>query len=144
MNVEERLYMLFSAPDLLRQAATLIDQRAASRDRPAERSMRAAVQAFNVLTTQSLTELQGWIFMAVLKIARAQAGSLNPDDYLDGAAYMALALEHALGGLEGDPLPAANEAEPEVTTDHGKASETSEGGYRGRAKILQDWKSREA
>lgn len=136
--------MLFSAPDLLRQAATLIDQRAASRDRPAERSMRAAVQAFNALTAQSMTELQGWIFMAVLKMARAQAGSLNPDDYLDGAAYMALALEHALGGLAGGPSPAANEAVSEAPTDYSEASETFERGYRDRARILQEWKSREA
>lgn len=82
-----------SAPDLLREAATIIDQRSASRDLPAERAMRRTVGAFNMLTGQSLTETQGWLFMAVLKLARASAGAFQRDDLLDGAAYMALALE---------------------------------------------------
>ena len=81
------------APDLLREAATIIDQRSASRDLPAERAMRRTVGAFNTLTGQSLTETQGWLFMAVLKLARASAGAFQRDDLLDGAAYMALALE---------------------------------------------------
>lgn len=136
--------MSSSAPDLLRHAATLIDQRAASRDRPAERSMRAAVQAFNMLTTQSMTELQGWVFMAVLKLARAQAGTLNPDDYLDGAAYLALALEHALGSPGGDSPPAVHAGLPKATASHTGSSEPAEADYRGRARILQEWKARDA
>lgn len=106
------------ASNLLRQAAELIDQRAVSRDRPAERSMRAAVEAFNVLTGLSLTELQGWTFMAVLKIARAQGGTLNPDDYLDGAAYLALALECVAGTSKGLPEATTNEgvSKPPETT----------------------------
>jgi len=80
--------------------------------------MRAAVEAFNVLTGLSLTELQGWTFMAVLKIARAQGGTLNPDDYLDGAAYLALALECVSGTLKGLPEVIVNEGvfgPPEIT-----------------------------
>lgn len=82
-----------SAPDLLREAADVIDQRAVGRDLPAERAMRRTVGAFNTLTGQTLTETQGWLFMAVLKLARASAGAFQRDDLLDGAAYMALALE---------------------------------------------------
>lgn len=82
-----------SAPDLLREAADIIDQRSASRDLFAERAMRRTVGAFNTLTGQTLTETQGWLFMAVLKLARASAGAFQRDDLLDGAAYMALALE---------------------------------------------------
>lgn len=81
------------APDLLREAADVIDQRAVGRDLPAERAMRRTVGAFNTLTGQTLTETQGWLFMAVLKLARASAGTFQRDDLLDGAAYMALALE---------------------------------------------------
>ena len=133
-----------SAPELLRYAATLIDQRANSRDRPAERSMKSAVNAFNALTAQSMTELQGWVFMAVLKLARAQAGTLNPADYLDGAAYLALALEHALGSPGGDSPPAVHAGLPKATASHRDDSGPAEADYQGRARILQEWKARDA
>lgn len=154
--------MMSSAPEFLRHAATLIEQRAASRDLPAERSMKSAVEAFNALTSQSLTELQGWVFMAVLKMARAHAGALNPDDYLDGAAYMALALEHALEALGREFEPAANDAVPttapaasgapgaadELLAELRKQAEAQEASAKiakrakSRARILQEWKSR--
>jgi len=64
-----------------------------------ERSMAACVEAFNALEGTSLSERQGWVFMQVLKIARAAAtaknGQCNADDYIDGAAYAALAAEAA-------------------------------------------------
>ena len=84
------------APAILRKAAQTIDDRAADRDLPAERSMARAVGAFNTLTGQSLTITQGWLFMAVLKLARATAGKFNPDDQMDAAAYVALALENEI------------------------------------------------
>jgi hypothetical protein len=82
-----------TAPDFLREAAALIDRRASERDLPAERSMRRTVTAFAALTGQPLTETQGWLFMAVLKLSRASAGAFQPDDLLDCAAYVALGLE---------------------------------------------------
>ena len=88
------------ASELLRKAAHTIEERAAQRDLPAERSMARAVGAFNTLTGQDLTETQGWLFIAVLKLARATAGKHNPDDLLDAAAYVALALENEIGGKE--------------------------------------------
>lgn len=33
------------------------------------------------------------LMMALLKIARTKAGDFNPDDYVDGAGYMACAAE---------------------------------------------------
>lgn len=57
--------------------------------------MAKTVAAFNALTGASLTETQGWTFMAVLKLARASQGRLQMDDYVDGAAYIALAGESA-------------------------------------------------
>jgi len=103
--------MFMRAPDLLREAADIIDQRSASRDLSAERAMRRTVGAFNTLTGQTLTETQGWLFMAVLKLARASAGAFQRDDLLDGAAYMALALEAEIDHASqtavepvGDPL----------------------------------------
>lgn len=84
------------ADEILNKAAGHIADRAASRDTPeGERSMARTVAAFNALFGTSLTEVQGWLFMALLKAARASAGGHNPDDYEDGAAYFALAGECA-------------------------------------------------
>lgn len=84
------------AVDLLVQASDAIHQRATLRDQPTgERSMGRAVAAFNALHDTSLTETQGWHFMELLKLARATGGSFHVDDYIDGAAYAALAGEAA-------------------------------------------------
>lgn len=88
-----------AAPDLLLEAADAIGHRAAQRDQPdGERSMRRTVAAFNAMYGTRLTEEQGWRFMEILKIARAAGGKPHRDDYIDGAAYSALAGECALGG----------------------------------------------
>lgn len=85
-----------SAIGMLDDAQKAIGNRAAERDRPdGERSMRAAVDAFNALTGHSLSERDGWMFMVMLKASRAQAGRFRADDYIDGAAYFALAGESA-------------------------------------------------
>ena len=91
---------MIDAPSILRTAAQTISARAASRDLATERSMRRAVSAFNTLTGQSLSETQGWLFMAVLKLARATAGKHNNDDLLDAAAYVALTLEAEMQSQE--------------------------------------------
>ena len=85
-----------TSQEILTAASKAQADRAASRDLPdGERSMRRAVEAFNALEGTSLTEAQGWRFMAVLKLARATAGGFNLDDYVDGASYVALAGEAA-------------------------------------------------
>lgn len=85
------------APEILQRAAQHMSDRAASREQPdGERSMRRTVDAFNALTGHRLTERDGWLFMAVLKAARAcNTAAGMPDDYEDGAAYFALAGESA-------------------------------------------------
>ena len=100
-----------SAQDILDAAHEAIGASAASRDVDKERSMARTVSTFNALTGHKLTEVQGWQFMAVLKLARAQGARLNMDDYIDGAAYMALAGECAKQAAE--PLNVA-EAEAEA------------------------------
>ena len=83
-----------NAPDLLIAAADCIADRAEQRDHSTgERSMAKAASTFNALTGHGLSERDGWIFMAVLKLARAQAGRHVLDDYIDGTAYIALAGE---------------------------------------------------
>ena len=87
------------AGSILREAATTIDGRAAQRDSEKERSMARCVAAFNGLTKHNLTEEEGWMFMVVLKMARAlNSRKFTLDDYVDGAAYMALAGESAGAG----------------------------------------------
>lgn len=87
--------MINDAPALLTTAADTIVNRAVERDNEgkAERSMSAAVNAFNALYGSNLSETQGWMFMAILKAARARQGRFNIDDFIDGAAYFALAGE---------------------------------------------------
>lgn len=88
--------------DSLRRAAQLIEDRAAERDLPHERSMARAVSAFSSLTGHALSETEGWLFMVVLKLSRATAGKLVADDWIDGAAYCALALEAAHNRQQAD------------------------------------------
>lgn len=85
-----------AADDLLVQAHESIHQRAQLRDKPAgERSMARCIAAFNALHGTALTEVQGWHFMVILKLTRATAGRKHLDDYVDLAAYSALAGEAA-------------------------------------------------
>lgn len=85
-----------TAQDHLIAAADAIDNRAAERDTDQERSMARAVRLFNTWRPADagpLTEADGWTFMVLLKLARAQGGSFRQDDWVDAAAYVALALE---------------------------------------------------
>lgn len=84
------------APAILQQGVTEMSARAAERDQPnGERTMVRCVAAFNVMFGHRLTEEQGWQFMELLKMARASGGGFKLDDYVDGAAYAALAGEAA-------------------------------------------------
>lgn len=94
-----------SAPYLLREAANTIEQRAAERDLEHERSMCRAVKAFNTLTGLQLSETEGWLFMSILKLARATTGQTQPDDLHDCAAYVALALECVLKDEPENKIP---------------------------------------
>jgi len=81
---------------MLREAADTIEQRASERDVEKEKTMRDTINAFNAMYHTELTEEQGWMFMVLLKMRRARGGSYNRDDYIDGAAYFALAAEGAI------------------------------------------------
>ena len=84
------------AVSILRSAGDAIADRAAARDCPnGERSMARCVRAFNAITGHALTEVEGWHFMELLKLARATAGAHHIDDHVDRAAYAGLAGEAA-------------------------------------------------
>lgn len=91
------------AVQILNEAVSIMAERGKSYDKSggeAERSMPKIVAMFNALTGHELTPEQGWKFMCCLKLARSEQGEYREDNYLDGAAYMALAGEEAEASCE--------------------------------------------
>lgn len=80
------------APSILREAAATIEQRSTIRDKQGLRSLALAAIAFNALRGTSLTEEDVCVLLTIVKLARASHGS-DPDNFVDGAAYLALAAE---------------------------------------------------
>lgn len=96
MITQQDIDDLASAPDILDQAKAEMQDRAKTYDAPeGERSMAATVWAFEAVTGISMSETQGWLFMAMLKAVRSQQGAFRMDSFVDGAAYFALAGEAA-------------------------------------------------
>ena len=90
-----------SAIGILDSAANHMRDRAAIYDSPeGERSMGAAVTAFNAITKHTLTEAEGWLLLQVLKDVRLfQRAAFHQDSAEDCVAYAALKAEaKAKGG----------------------------------------------
>lgn len=86
------------AHEFLKQGQTEMEDRAVTYDNPeGERSMGKTVAMFNALTGLSMTEEQGWKFMVCLKLVRSEQGEFRGDNFIDGAAYFALAGETGSG-----------------------------------------------
>lgn len=86
-----------TASAILQSSLGHIDNRASAYDAPTgERSMAKTVAMFNVYTDHSITEVEGWQFMELLKMVRSSQGVPKADNYEDGAAYAALAGEARL------------------------------------------------
>lgn len=81
-----------TAPALLNNAAALMIERGAQYDKPeGERSMAATVSAYNAVTGQQMTEANGWLLMALLKMVRDnQRASAHKDSIEDLVAYASL------------------------------------------------------
>ncbi|MBR0346062.1 MAG: hypothetical protein IJI03_12470 [Rudaea sp.] len=102
---------------ILTAAGAGIADRVQQRDLPSgERSMRRTVDAFNAITGNLITEHDGWLFMAMLKAARAAIGGYVAEDYQDGAAYFALAGECASRAAMDAALANVNKAAGEGST----------------------------
>jgi len=84
--------MKTTAPQLLNKAASHMQARAATYDKPeGERSMAATVAAYNAVTGQSMTESDGWLLMALLKMVRDnQRTEPHIDSIEDLVAYASL------------------------------------------------------
>jgi hypothetical protein len=57
-------------------------------------------QKYGRSLTWKITPVDVTNMMALLKIARQLTGKYNPDDYIDGAAYLAMSGEFASSGCE--------------------------------------------
>ena len=90
------------AQDLLHRAASLMDERGKQYDQPSgERSMLAAVTAFNAIAGYHLTEAEGFLLMALLKMVRDQQREMpHRDSIEDLVAYASLYGEARLLGEE--------------------------------------------
>lgn len=88
------------AQDLLHRAASLMDERGKQYDqRSGERSMQATVTAFNAITGYGLTEADGFLLMAILKMVRDQSREMPHRDSIDDlVAYASLYGEARLHG----------------------------------------------
>lgn len=89
-----------TADEILSAAAQHMRDRTATYDQPeGERSMAATVAAYTLLTGQPMTEEDGWLFMALLKIVRhRQRPEPHRDSLEDLVAYASLMAESALEG----------------------------------------------
>lgn len=89
------------APALLDEAARIMEERGKQYDQSGgERSMGKVVAAFNIVTGQDLTEVEGWYLMELLKDVRFFSNTETPhaDSLTDKIAYAALKAEAALRG----------------------------------------------
>ena len=88
----DRAARLGTAEGLLHRAASLMQERAQTYDRPeGERSMATVVEAFGSATGQHLRESEGWLFMLLLKAVRSETRSQPHQDSIeDLIAYAAL------------------------------------------------------
>ena len=88
------------AQDLLHRAASLMDERGKQYDqRSGERSMQATVMAFNAISGHCLTEADGFLLMAILKMVRDQSREKpHRDSIEDLVAYASLYGEARLHG----------------------------------------------
>lgn len=89
------------APEILKRASDIMDERAKQYDSPeGERSMGKAVAAFNAITGQSLSEANGWLLMALLKMVRDNTTEAPHEDSIhDLVAYGALYGEARLAAI---------------------------------------------
>lgn len=84
-----------AAPVILALAEQEMQSRAQTYDQPGgERSMGRAVAAWCAITGQTMTEAQGWLLMALVKLVRLEsAPGAHRDSMVDCVAYAALSGE---------------------------------------------------
>lgn len=81
--------------DFLDNAKKIQEDRAKQYDSAqGERSMAKTVAAFNTITSHTLTEAEGWLFMQILKDVRQwQTETYHEDSAVDSVSYASLKAE---------------------------------------------------
>lgn len=99
-RIKDAKTMTNTAPEFLRRAATIMEERGKQYDKPGgERSMGKTVAAFNAITGRDLSEAEGWLLLQVLKDVRQwQNPGYHADSAEDCIAYAALKAEALAGG----------------------------------------------
>lgn len=89
------------ATQILKEAAAIMDERGKQYDKPGgERSMAQTVAAFNAITGGTLSESDGWLLLALLKMVRDnQRQTPHADSCLDLVAYAGLYAESRLSAI---------------------------------------------
>lgn len=84
-----------TAPDFLKDSVAILEERGKQYDsNNQERSMGRAVEAFNAITGNNLTDPEGWLLLQLLKDVRQWAKKeYHEDSALDCIAYAALKAE---------------------------------------------------
>jgi len=95
--------MKTTAPQLLNKAASIMEQRGEQYDKAGgERSMAATVAAFNAITGLDMTEANGWLLLALLKMVRDNQREVpHVDSIEDLVAYASLYGEARLSEVQG-------------------------------------------
>lgn len=80
------------ATEILQKAASIMEERGKQYDKEnGERSMGKAIAAFNAIKSESLSESDGWLLLAILKMVRDNTKPQPHDDSIhDLVAYSAL------------------------------------------------------
>lgn len=89
------------AHEFLGKAQAIMLERGKQYDKPeGERSMGAAVAAFNTITGQLISEAEGWLLLQILKDVRQwQNPAYHADSAEDCVAYAALKAEALSGNV---------------------------------------------
>lgn len=105
--------VMTQATDFLSNAARIMTERGQQYDKPeGERSMGAAVTAFNAITRRGLSEAEGWLLLQLLKDVRQwQRPAYHADSAEDCVAYAALKAEALARAEPVDPSPIRQAAE---------------------------------
>jgi len=87
--------------EILKISSALLDEKGTGYDNGKERSMAKIVAAFNTITGHTLTELEGWEFMKVLKAVRMFTTDIpSSDTFFDAVSYSALQAEAFMNRAE--------------------------------------------
>lgn len=120
-----------AAKAMLQAGIDAISDRSEYRDEGGKTSLALTASIFSALTGNDFNERDACLFLAIAKLARSQQGKFHHDDYVDAAAYIALAGEaHADQVRPGRKVWEAEFSDLQEITDHWDERPSCMGGLR--------------